>query len=168
MIKLSYLKEYKPKETVMKYIALILGILFLASSGLGIWYYRTSQQTIQTLTSNNAQLELGISLNEETIEDLETFYSEAQERLEQLNEENILIRRRNNFLVERFADSDISVAAEARPELVERLINRGTANAFRCLELLSGSPLSEQERNATNGQSFNPECHWLFDTDTTP
>ena len=147
---------------------MILSVLLMAGGGLGYWYYRDSQKIITTLNQNNARLETAVELNEQTIESLQQNYGLAQQEIEALNQENQQIRRNNQMLVDRFSDSDIGVAASTKPELVERLINRGTANAFRCLELLSGAELSEQERNANNGTEFNNECSWLFDTLVRP
>lgn len=152
----------------MKYLVFALFILLSASAGLGYWYYQNSQLKIQTLTENNANLETGIELNEQTIAALERSYSNAEEEISRLNLENKKIRRNNQLLVDRFSDSDIGLAATAKPELIEGLINRGTVNAFRCLELLSGAELTEQERNATNGTQFNRECPWMFDTLVRP
>jgi cell division protein FtsB len=152
----------------MKYIVMILSVLLMASGGLGYWYYRDSQKIITTLNQNNARLETAVELNEQAIESLQQNYGLAQQQIEALNQENRQIRRNNQMLVDRFSDSDIGVAASAKPELVERLINRGTANAFRCLELLSGAELLERERNAKNGTEFNNECPWLFDTLVRP
>ena len=152
----------------MKYLVLILSVLLIAGSGLGYWYFRDSQSVISTLTENNAELELSVQLNEQTITNLEKDYDFAQQEVTRLNEENTAIQRRNNLLVERFANNDIGFLAENKPELIERLINRGTANAFRCMELLSGAELTEQERNADNDTTFNNECPWLFNTLVQP
>ena len=152
----------------MKYLVLILSVLLIAGSSLGYWYFRDSQSVISTLTENNAELELSVQLNEQTITNLENDYDFAQQEVTRLNEENTAIQRRNNLLVERFANNDIGFLAENKPELIERLINRGTANAFRCMELLSGAELTEQERNADNDTTFNNECPWLFNTLVQP
>ena len=152
----------------MKYIVMVLSVVLITVGGLGYWYYQDSQKTITTLTEINAELQIGVELNEKTIETLQTDYQFAQNQIELLNQENQEIRRNNQLLIDRFSDSDIGIAASVKPELIERLINRGTVNAFRCLELLSGSRLTEQERNAENGKEFNQECSWLFDTLVRP
>jgi hypothetical protein len=130
----------------MKYVILILTVLTLSSSSLGYWYYRDSQKIIATLQETNAQLETAIKINEETISSLQSSYKQSQEELGRLNEEYTEVRRRNQLLIDKFADNDIGFLAESKPELVERLINRGTVNAFRCVELLSGAELTEEER----------------------
>jgi ABC-type transporter Mla subunit MlaD len=53
---------------------------------------------------------------------------------------------------------DVGAVAAARPQSVERIINRGTANAARCLEIVSGAPLTESEKNATKPSEINKEC----------
>lgn len=152
----------------MKYLVLILVTLLLAVSGVSYWYYNKTEQTISTLRENNVKLKSAIELSEQAIDSLQTSYAEAQRQIELVNQENIRIRRNNDRLVEKFGDSDIGLAAEARPELIERIINRGTVNAFRCLELLSGAELTESERNADNDSTFNNECPWLFNTLVRP
>lgn len=152
----------------MKYVVLVLTVLLMASSSLSYWYYRDSQKIIATLQENNAQLETAVKINEETIASLQASYAQSQEELTRINNEYTEVRRRNQLLVDKFADSDIGFLAESRPELVERLINRGTVNAFRCMEILSGAELTDDERNATNGREFNPECPWLFDAIINP
>ena len=147
---------------------MILSVLLIASSGLSYWYYRDSQKIITTLIETNSELQIGVQLNEQTITNLQQDYDLAQQEVTRLNEENTLIQRRNNLLVEKFANNDIGFLAENKPELIERIINRGTTNAFRCMELLSGAELTEQERNADNGTEFNRECPWLFDTLVQP
>jgi hypothetical protein len=50
-----------------------------------------------------------------------------------------------------------------KPAEAEKLVNRGTANAMRCLELASGAPLNETERNAKTPAEANRECPSLVD-----
>jgi arsenate reductase-like glutaredoxin family protein len=152
----------------MKYVVMILSVLLIAGGGLGYWYYRDSQKIITTLTENNAELEISVQLNEQTIKQLEESYNEIELTLEAVNAENVEIRRRNSILEDTLDEHDIGLLAEARPELIERLINRGTENAFRCFELMSGAELTEQERSAENGEDFNSECPWLFDSLVRP
>ena len=53
---------------------------------------------------------------------------------------------------------DFGVAAAAKPTQVEIAVNRGTANALRCLEIASGAPLTDQEKNAKLPTEINKEC----------
>ena len=67
-----------------------------------------------------------------------------------------------SVLEDKLRDHDIGLLGEAKPELVERIIDRASAKALRCFELLSGAELTTTERNATNENAFNSECPWLY------
>lgn len=56
---------------------------------------------------------------------------------------------------------DFGAIAAAKPRVVERLVNNGSRNALRCLELASGAPLNEKEKNAKTSKDLNPECPGL-------
>ena len=53
---------------------------------------------------------------------------------------------------------DFGQFAKERPELVERLVNRGTRNAMRCLEIASGAPRTSEEISAKSATEINKEC----------
>jgi hypothetical protein len=55
-------------------------------------------------------------------------------------------------------DRDIGKLAIDRTAAIERVINKGSENAKRCIEIASGSPLTEEEKNATKKSEINPEC----------
>jgi hypothetical protein len=53
---------------------------------------------------------------------------------------------------------DIGKIAFRKPRAMERLVNRGTRNALRCLEIASGAILTEKEKNAKTESTINREC----------
>lgn len=144
-------------------ISAALLIVILAMSGLGYWYYKDTQSTIAVLTENNAKLETAVKLNEETITSLQSDYARASTELTTLTEEYTQIRRQNRELASKLAEIDLESAAVSNAAAIERAVNRGTENAGRCFELLSGAELTEKERTAPNAQAFNKECPWLYD-----
>jgi hypothetical protein len=95
---------------------------------------------------------------------MEADFKAANEELKKINSEFASIRRQNQQLASKLADIDMTAAAIANPEAIERAVNRGSINAGRCFELLSGAELTENEKNAENARSFNKECPWLYDT----
>jgi hypothetical protein len=48
--------------------------------------------------------------------------------------------------------------AEAKPGLVENIVNKASDNAARCFEILTGAELTESERSATKKSEINPSC----------
>ena len=135
--------------------------------GIGYWYYNDTQATISTLTENNAKLGMAVETQEAAIESLQQDYAAMAAENQRINEAYAEIRRQNNRLSSKLADMDIGLLAAEQPDSIERAINRGTVNAGRCFEILSGSPLTEDELNAKDGESFNKECPWLWSGPST-
>ena len=145
-------------------LAIVMFMLLLGAGGIGYWYYNDTQERLAILTSNNAKLNTAVELNEQTISSLEQDFAKASSELATLNEQYISIRRQNQALAEKLERIDLTAAAIANAEGIERAVNRGTLNAGRCFELLSGAELNEKERTAENDIAFNKECPWLYDT----
>jgi septal ring factor EnvC (AmiA/AmiB activator) len=144
-------------------LAIVMFMLLLGAGGIGYWYYNDTQERLAILTSNNAKLNTAVELNEQTISSLEQDYAKASGELATLNQQYVSIRRQNQQLADKLQEIDLTAAAIANAESIERAVNRGTLNAGRCFELLSGAELNEKERNAQNGIAFNKECPWFYD-----
>lgn len=145
----------------MRLIGLLL-VIILAMAGVGYWYYTETQTDISILQENNTRLETAIKINEETISNMEQAQEQLSQELHRVNNDFAIIRRQNQELVERLSDNDLGLLAESKPELINRIIDNASEKAFRCFELMSGAELTEQERNATNGNDFNSECPWIY------
>tara|TARA_B100000497_G_scaffold66867_1_gene75505 strand:- start:5662 stop:6153 length:492 start_codon:yes stop_codon:yes gene_type:complete len=142
----------------------ILLIIMMTMGGVGYWYYTDTQRTIAVLTENNAKLQLAVATNEEAIKTMVADNAAKDAEIERVNAEFASIRRQNQQLAGKLAEIDMTAAAIANPEAIERAVNRGSVNAGRCFELLSGAELTEKEKNAKNDIAFNKECPWLYDT----
>lgn len=147
---------------------LYLLIILAALAGGAYWKYTEMQKTIDILKENNIQLETAVATNEAALESLQADYAAVQQENQRINEAYAEIRRQNARLSNKLADMDLGLIAAERPDSIERAINRGTINAGRCFEILSGAPLTEEELNAEDGESFNRECPWLYDTYVVP
>ena len=145
-------------------LAIVMFLLLLGAGGIGYWYYNDTQARMAILQENNAKLNTAVELNEQTISSLEKDYEKASSELATLNEQYTAIRRQNQRLADKLQEIDLTAAAIANAKSIERAVNRGTVNAGRCFELLSGAELNDKERNAKNGIAFNKECPWLYDT----
>ena len=145
-------------------LAIVMFLLLLGAGGIGYWYYNDTQARMAILQENNAKLNTAVELNEQTISSLEKDYEKASSELATLNEQYTAIRRQNQRLADKLQEIDLTAAAIANAKSIERAVNRGTVNAGRCFELLSGAELNDKERNAENGIAFNKECPWLYDT----
>lgn len=154
---------------------IITGIVVSLLVAAAYYYYNSTQQRIQDLIEQSAvlkqnaiQLESANQKNLETIDTLQQDFEEVRRNYEQVQDEFQIIRMHNKELRERVAERDISTLAAEKTVLVEKTINNASNNALRCFELLSGSPLTEKEKNAKNEREFNAECPWLYDQLVTP
>jgi len=136
--------------------------------GIGYWYYTDTQSRMAILQENNARLETSIEINEATIRSMRESQQELNQEIQRVNGDFARIRRQNQVLADKLADHDIGLLGEAKPELIDRIIDNASEKAFRCFELMSGAELTEQERNATNGNAFNSECPWIYNDLVAP
>lgn len=144
----------------------LAGLFFLIiciMGGIGYWYYNDTQARLALLQENNTKLEIAVETNEAALDSLQADYANAQKEITTLNTEYQAIRRQNSRLADKLQQIDLEAAAIANAKSIERAVNRGTENAGRCFELLSGAELNEKERNASNDIAFNKECPWLYD-----
>lgn len=140
---------------------ILIGIILIMGLS-GYWYYTDTQKRMTILIENNAQLEIAVATNEQAIASLQADYAAVQAENTRINAAYADIRRQNNRLASRLSDIDLGLLAAEKPDSIERAVNRGTVNAGRCFEILSGAPLTEAEINATDGETFNKECPWLW------
>ena len=144
-------------------LAGIFAIITVMTLGAFYWYYNDTQERLRILNANNAKLEIAVQISEDAVTSLQESYAKANEELTKVNTEFTAIRQQNRVLSDKLGRHDIGNLAENKPGLVERVINGASIKAGRCFELLSGAPLTDKEKEAENGKSFNSECPWLFD-----
>ena len=63
---------------------------------------------------------------------------------------------------------DFGKLAIEKTKVIERIMNKGSVNASRCIEIASGAPLTEQEKNATKKSEINVECPSIANPNYVP
>jgi hypothetical protein len=63
---------------------------------------------------------------------------------------------------------DFGAVAVKNPSLVTQSVNRGVQHANRCLEIASGAPLTEKEKNAKLKTEINTVCPGLANPSYKP
>lgn len=137
-------------------------VLLLGGSGLFYSYYNDTQARLAELVENNAKLEIAVQTSEAALKSVQEDLKRANEETQKVNAEFSKIRAQNNVLASKLGKHDLGVLGAAKPALVEKIINKASAKAGRCFELLSGAELTEEEKNAKSDQAFNSECPWLW------
>jgi hypothetical protein len=150
--------------SAIKAIATLLIVIGIGASG---WYLINLKADLAISEANNAKLIEATAAQNSLIEGMKADISQIQETNKQLAEANEKQRRDVEALSTKFSKRDFGSLAAEKPAVVEKLVNRGTVNAMRCLELASGAPLNEREKNAKTPTEANRECPNLIDSDYT-
>lgn len=144
-------------------LAGIMAALMFVVGGIFYWYYNDTQKRMAILHEINADLENAVATNEEAVKQLQIDSKKANAQLGKVNAEFADIRRQNQVLADKLSNHDIGNLAQSKPALVEKIVNSATVKANRCFELISGAKLTDKEKEAKDGKSFNSECPWMFD-----
>ena len=139
-------------------LALVMFVLMCAMGGGAYWYYNDTQEKIKILTQNNAKLESAVETNEQALKAQTAAFESMQKQNAILQAERTEINNRNRSLENRLSRHDIGASGVAKPGLTEKVLNNATKNAQRCLEIFSGSTLTEKELSATKPSEINNEC----------
>jgi hypothetical protein len=149
-------------------IKLAIFMALLASAGGAFLYVKNLQATVDLLEANNAKLESAVDEQKQVIEQQAkdtkaiAFAHKNQMALNAKLDASINDLRQKFHKVNASGKKrDIGSLAEQKPALMEKVINRGTANTMRCMEITMGSPLTEKEKNATKKSQINPECAYI-------
>ena len=123
---------------------------------------QTSKSTRNKLTNktSNQRSSATVKKQNDQTKDLKQIRS----TLKKIDEENAKLKKDRDALNSRLGKHDIGNLAENKPGLVEKIINKASDSAARCVEIASGSPLTEEELNGTP----NRECPSFWpDSNTT-
>lgn len=147
-------------------IRLIVILVIVLTLAGGAWYVTGLRADLAISEENNKKLEDGILQQQALIEQMKADVEAIQKTNEELQQQNEKQQKDLNNLQTKF--NDFGSRAAANPEAASRAMNRGTANALRCLELASGAPLNEKEKQAKSPKEANRECPALIDPDFSP
>ena len=144
-------------------IKLILMLIILAGAAGGYAYVQKLRADNATLKINQSKLETAVSENNEVIEQQTNDLKKIRSTLSNLEEEKKKLQKDRDSLSKKLGKHDLGELAEKKPGLVEEIINKASDSATRCLEIASGSPLTEEELNGTP----NRECPSFWPSSTT-
>ena len=135
-------------------IKIILMLLILAGGAGGYAYVQKLLKDNAILKTNQVKLETAVSESNEVIEQQTKDLKQIRSTLKEIEEVNAKLQADRDALNKRLGKHDIGNLAENKPGLVEKIINKASDSAARCVEIASGSQLTEEELNGTP----NREC----------
>ena len=144
----------------------IILVILLGGGGFGAWTYMQKLQADNQVLQINQEVlkENELKLNDATAaqdaviaakakqaEDIQTANNALRAETSRLNSEK-------DNLAKKLGKHELDILAQNKPGLVSRVINRASDNALRCFEVLTGSPLTQDELQADKPSLYNREC----------
>ena len=144
-------------------LKIALLIIMLAGAGGGYLYVNKLQKDNAILKTNQIKLETAVEENNQVIEQQTKDLRQIRTTLKEVEQFNKKLQADKTSLNNRLGKHDIGNLAENKPGLVEKIINKASNSAARCMEIASGSPLTEEELNGTP----NRECPSFWSNSNT-
>ena len=146
----------------IKMMITILLVVGIAGAGVYVMKLRADNEVLK---ANQVLLEQGIESQKQVIAQQKQDFNDiltANKDLQKLNAKlDKEIERLDNKFNKTNASGkkrDLGDIAIAKPKVMNKIINRATANANRCVEIAMGAPLTQDEINATKKSQINSEC----------
>ncbi len=146
-----------------------IGIIISAVIGAGAYVLKL-QRDNAILKENAVKLESAVQEQRTLIENQKKDFQEILDANNKMNELVNVLKKDLDELDKRFnkKNRDVGKLAIAKTESVERITNGASALAIRCVEIASGSPLTEEEKNATKKSQINTECPSIANPNYVP
>jgi len=142
----------------------MIGIMLSGLAG-GVAYVYKLKADNAILKENAIKLENAVSSQQAVIDQQKKDFDNILQANKELNALKLTLTKELEALDDKFNKTnasgkkrDIGDLAVNRPESVERVINRASDNAVRCVEIAMGAELTEKEINATKKSEINSEC----------
>jgi hypothetical protein len=156
-------------------LKLILIFLTLFGAMGGLFYVKHLQSENEILTLNNSKLNDAVEQQQAVIEQQLQDIKQQKEITSQLQEVNNRLTADLNLANEKFNKvnasgerRDIGNLAVSKPKSIERIERNREQQRARCFEIAQGSPLTEEELNATKKSQINAECTNIANPNYTP
>ena len=137
----------------------LIGIVSASLIGAGAYVFKLRADNA-ILKANAVKMESAITEQKELIENQKKDFEAILTANKELND--LMGKLKTDFaeLDKRFnkKNRDIGLLAIEKTKVIERITNNAGDKAARCIEIASGSPLTEKEINATKKSEINAEC----------
>ena len=147
----------------------MVGLLITGIAGAGMYVMKLRSDNA-ILKANQMKLEEAVSSQKELIANQKKDFQEILDANNKMNELVSVLKKDLDDLDKRFnkKNRDVGKLAIAKTESIERITNGASALAMRCVEIASGSPLTEEEKNATKKSQINSECPSIANPNYVP
>ena len=147
----------------------MVGLLITGIAGAGVYVMKLRSDNA-ILKANQVKLEEAVSSQKELIAKQQEDFKEILAANQKMNELVGVLKKDLDDLDNRFNKDgrDFGKIAIEKTDAINRIINKGSDNASRCIEIASGAELTEEERNATKKSEINRECPGIANPSYVP
>ena len=147
----------------------MVGLLITGIAGAGMYVMKLRSDNA-ILKANQVKLEEAVSSQKELIAKQQEDFKEILAANQKMNELVSNLKKDLDDLDNRFNKDgrDFGKIAIEKTDAINRIINKGSDNASRCIEVASGAELTEEERNATKKSEINRECPGIANPNFIP
>ena len=145
------------------------GVMVAGLAGAGAYVFKLRADNA-TLKANQIKLESAVSEQKQLIENQKKDFEAILTANKEMND--LIGKLKTDFaeLDKRFnkKNRDVGLLAIEKTKAVERITNAASDKANRCIEIASGSPLTEKEINATKKSEINTDCPSIANPNYVP
>ena len=147
----------------------MVGLLITGIAGAGVYVMKLRSDNA-ILKANQVKLEEAVSSQKELIAKQQEDFKEILAANQKMNELVGVLKKDLDDLDNRFNKDgrDFGKIAIEKTDAINRIINKGSDNASRCIEIASGAELTEEERNATKKSEINRACPGIANPNYVP
>jgi multidrug resistance efflux pump len=160
---------------VFSSIKIAIVLIMLAGAGGGFMYVKGLKADLATSEANNLKLEQSVESQKAVIQQMKADFEAITKIKAEIEKQNKILKAEYAALDQKFNKingkgeiRDMGKLATEKAKLIEKIINKGSANAKRCVEIAMGSPLTEKEKNATKKSQINSECPSIANPNYVP
>ena len=141
----------------VKMVFTIIMLLGLAGAGAYVLKLRGDNAILK---GNQVKMEQALETQTKFIEQQKKDYEAILKANQEVNRLVGNLKKDIDDLDKRFnkGTRDLGKTAMERPEAMERIINKASDKALRCVEIAGGAKLTEAEKTATKKSEINSEC----------
>ena len=141
----------------VKMVFTIIMLLGLAGAGAYVLKLRGDNAILK---GNQVKMEQALETQTKFIEDQKRDFEAIMKANQEVNKLVGNLKKDIDDLDKRFnkGTRDLGKTAMERPEAMERIVNKASDKALRCVEIAGGAKLTEAEKTATKKSEINSEC----------
>ena len=141
-------------------VKMIFTIIMVIGLSGGVSYVYKLKADNATLKSNQVKMEQALDAQAKYIEQQKKDFEDIMKANQEVNKLVGNLKKDIDDLDKRFnkGTRDLGKTAMERPDALERIVNKASDKALRCVEIAGGAKLTEAEIKATKKSEINSEC----------